>query len=107
MRGIASYLLGGILTVLAIDFVVPPVGLGLADGIRPVTAPGGGTQIVDRTHKGDRLSVPTSSGRRPTATTPRAVIVGCEPPYSPLLASARATSPGRCVAEISYVIGTG
>lgn len=107
MRGIASYLLGGGLAVLAIDLVAPPVGLGLVDGTSRVAAPHAGTQIVDRTHKGDRLSVPTSLGKPPAPTKLRAVIIGCDPPYSPLLASARAASPGRCVAEIGYVIGTG
>src|SRR5664280_3526434 len=37
MRGFASYLLAGILVVLAMDFVAPPAGLGLAVRASPVT----------------------------------------------------------------------
>ena len=36
MRGLASYLLAGMLVVLAMDFVAPPGGLGLAVRATPV-----------------------------------------------------------------------
>ncbi len=35
MRGLAAYVLAGILTALALDFVAPPVGLGMAVGAPP------------------------------------------------------------------------
>ena len=101
MRGIALYLLAGILVVLAMDFVAPPVGLGLAvlawPAERDVT-----TQFVDRTRKGDRMSLPTSAGKPQTPEKPPAVMIGCVPLFSPLSASARISNmPGRCVAEMA------
>jgi hypothetical protein len=98
MRGMASYRLAGIAMVLAIGFVGSlglGVMLGLAVGARPVTERGAITQFVDRTHKGDRLSLPTDVGRE--QGPPAAVMVGCEPAYSSLL-KPTATSSGRCIA---------
>ena len=63
MRGLASYLLAGILVVLVLDFVAPPAGLGLAVGATPPVGYAAPTQIVDRTHKGDRLVLPTEVGK--------------------------------------------
>ncbi len=100
MRGIASYRLAGIAAVLAIGFVASVglgVTLGLAVGARPVTEPGMITQFVDRTHKGDRLSLPTDVGARRAPSAPEAMMIGCEPAYSSLLKPARGTSSGRCI----------
>ncbi len=97
MRGLVSYLLVGILAVLVTDFIVLPVGFGLAVRARPVAQPHVTTQYVDRTHKGDRLRLPTANMQRPPAA-----VIGCEPPFSPLLSSARAQAPGRCVAALAY-----
>ena len=94
MRKFVSYLLAGILMVLVTDFVVLPVGFGLAVRARPTTEPGATTQFVDRTHKSDRLSLPTIG--MPPVLAPTALI-GCDPPFSSLLASARGHSPGRCI----------
>ncbi len=99
MRGLASYRLAGIAMVLTIGFVASlglGVMLGLAVGARPVTETGALTQSVDRTHKGDRLSLPTDVGTR--QGPPAAPMVGCEPAYSSLLKSARGTNSGRCIA---------
>jgi hypothetical protein len=97
MRGLASYLLAGILVMLVLDFIAPPAGLGLAIGAQPtadrVMVP---NQVVDRTHKGDRLPLPTDIGKQQTPHAP--LLIGCEPAFSPLSTSARATVPGRCVA---------
>ena len=97
MRGLASYLLVGILVVLALDFVAPPVGLGLAIGAAPPprTFP---AQIVDRTHKGDRLMLPTDVGKQQAPSSPPVVLIGCEPAFSSILKSARAATAGRCIA---------
>jgi hypothetical protein len=94
MRGIALYLylLAGILVVLAMDFVAPPVSLGLT--VRAWPAERAVTQFIDRTHKSDRLSLPASAGKQHTPERPPAVMIGCEPLFSPL--TARANSPGRC-----------
>lgn len=102
MRGFASYLLAGTLVVLAMDLVAPPVGLGLAVRATPVAEPNATTQIVDRNHKGDRLSLPTSVDEQQTPEPPPAIMIGCDPPFSRILASARANVSGRCVAEMAH-----
>ena len=102
MRGLASYLLAGILVVLAMDFPAPPVGLGFVVGASPVTELSAKTQFVDRTHKGDRLSLPASAGEQQTPEPPSPIMIGCDPPFSRLLASARANVSGRCVAEMAH-----
>ena len=97
MRKFVSYLLAGILAVLLTDFIVLPMGFGLAVRARSVAERGATTQYVDRTHKGDRLRVPAAS----TVQKAPLAMVGCDPPFSRLLASARLHAPGRCVAEIT------
>jgi hypothetical protein len=96
MRGLALYLLAGVLVVLAMDAVAPPVGLGLAFGAWHAETPA--AQVVDRTGKSDRL--PTLSNRQEPkeAAKPRPVMIGCDPVFSPLSASARANFAGRCMA---------
>jgi hypothetical protein len=101
MRGLVPYILGGVLVVLALDFIAPPVGLSLAFGTWPTAgaSPSVSTpaplQQVDRTHKADRLDVTTTIGKRqPPAASPVAV-EGCEPSFSPL--TAKATVAGRCM----------
>jgi hypothetical protein len=96
MRGIALYLLAGILVVLAMDFAAPPVGLGLVVYAWPAER-AATTQFIDRTHKGDRLS-PALVGKQRTPAKPPAVMIGCEPLFSPLSASARTNNPDRCFA---------
>ena len=100
MRKFVSYLLAGILAVLVTDFIVLPMGFGLAVRARSVAERGATTQYVDRTHKGDRLRVPAAS------TVPKApsVLVACDPPFSSLLAPARGHVPGRCVAETVRIL---
>jgi hypothetical protein len=102
MRGFTSYLLAGILVVLAMDFVASPAGLGLAVRASPVTELSATPQFVDRTHKGDRLSLPASAGEQQTPEPPSPIMIGCDPPFSRLLASARANISGRCVAEMAH-----
>lgn len=102
MRGLASYILAGVVVVLAWDFVAPPAALSLALGRWPAAdaSPAVATQYpiqdVDRTHKGDRLKLPTTVGKRQTPAPPPSTLVGCEPLFSPL--SARAAMTGRCIA---------
>jgi hypothetical protein len=98
MRGFAAYLLAGILVLLATNLIFPPVWLGLSVGARPAAEHGATTQFVDRTHKGDRLSLPAGVGNQHLPEKPAAAMIGCDPPFSPLLASARVNPPGRCVA---------
>jgi hypothetical protein len=99
MRGFALYVVAGILAVLAIDFMVPPIGLGLAVIARPTTERGSPLQFVDRSGKGNRLRLPgTSVDKQQTPRSLPTVMVGCDPVFSPLSASARANFAGRCVA---------
>jgi len=102
MRGLASYLLAGILVVLAMDFAAPPVGLGFVVGASPVAERSAKTQFVDRTHKSDRMNLPAPVGEQKTPEQPPAVLIGCDPAFSRLSASARANISGRCVAEIAH-----
>jgi hypothetical protein len=99
MRSFMSYVLGGILVVLALDMIAPPAGLGLAFVPWPSVNKNKDVQIVDRTHKGDRLQVPTVNGRQtvPPGTPP--IPIGCEAVFSSLSAGARVNFPGRCLAE--------
>jgi hypothetical protein len=103
MRGFAAYLLAGILAVLAMDFVALPGSSSVAVRTTPVAERSATTQIVDRTHKGDRLNPPTSVGVQQTQEPPAAaVMIGCDPPFSRL--SARVNVPGRCVAELAHPV---
>jgi hypothetical protein len=99
MRGFALYMVAGILVVLAMDFIAPPVGLGLAVGAWPAVARGTIVQSVDRTGKSDRLNLPTATvGRQQSPRKSPTVLVGCDPVFSPLSASARANFARRCIA---------
>jgi hypothetical protein len=98
MRGVASYLTVGALGALAMQLVATSAGFGLEIGARPVADPGMPLQIVDRSHKGDRLRVPALARRPELSNKSSPVLVGCDPVFSPLSAAARANVPGRCVA---------
>jgi len=103
MRGFASYVLAGVLIVLALDFMAPPAGLGIAlggwpsVGETPVPQSTTVSQTVIRTHKTDRLSI-TPLVAKPAAPLHPAVLVGCDPAFSPLSVSAQANFSGRCIA---------
>ncbi|MBI2716387.1 MAG: hypothetical protein HYX37_18350 [Rhizobiales bacterium] len=98
MRGFASYLLAGILVVVAMDFIAPPIGLGLPVGAWPTVEQGSLVQSVNRGNKGDRLSVPTAVDKSQAPRKSPTVLVGCDPVFSPLSASARANVARHCVA---------
>jgi hypothetical protein len=96
MRGFLSYSLAGLVVLVAMD--APPAGLGLAIGTWPSTDGSTTEQVVDRTHKGDRLQVPLANSGRTSPSSAPAMLIGCEPVFSSLSASSRANFPGRCVA---------
>jgi hypothetical protein len=99
MRGFVIYLAAGAMAVLALDFIAPPLGLGLAVGAGPAAGHDSTVQSVNRSHKADRLLVPTTTvGKQPAPPKSPAVMVGCDPVFSPLSASASANVAGRCVA---------
>jgi hypothetical protein len=98
MRKFVSYIFAGSAVVLAMDLIAPPAGLGLALMAWPAVAGSVTPQIVDRTHKGDRLQVPMANDRQRTPpSAPQ--LIGCEPVFSALSSGARANFPGRCVAQ--------
>jgi hypothetical protein len=98
VRSAVSYIVTAILVVLVLDIIAPPAGFGLAVGARPSADENPRPQIVDRTHKGDRLQFPAANDRRNTPSGKPAMLVGCEPVFSALSSGARANFAGRCVA---------
>ena len=100
MRGFAIYLVAGTLVVLALDLIAPPVGLGLALGAGPAVEHDSIVQSVNRNHKADRLVVPKTTvvKQQLPRKLPVVIMVGCDPVFSPLSASAQANFSGRCVA---------
>lgn len=107
MRGIISYLVGGIFVVLALAMIAPAAWLGLPVRAWPVAERGSAVQSVDRSHKSDRLNLPvTVVGKKPSTTIskqetetpikPVKILDGCDPVFSPLSSSAQANLPGRC-----------
>lgn len=99
MHKFGSYIFAGSAVVLAMDVITPPVGLGLALMGWPEVAGNATLQIVDRTHKGDRLQAPMANDRRRTPPNAPPVLIGCEPVFSALSSGARANFPGRCLAQ--------
>ena len=101
MRRVVSYSIAVLFLATAIGVLVPLFGFGLPFGASATVEPGGSVQSVNRTHKGNRLSVPVSAEQRqqtPTPTrTPGTIMVGCDPAFSPLAASAQANFSSRCV----------
>jgi hypothetical protein len=98
MRNTVSYILAGAFVVVLLDVVAPLAGLGFGVAAWPsVERQGLASQIVDRTHKSDRLLVPKASGRPPTPPA-APVLVGCDPVFSALSKEKQANYPGRCLA---------
>jgi hypothetical protein len=99
MRGFASYLVAGILVVMALDVIARPAGLSIAINGWPTPQPNSTWQSVDRTLKGNRLILPTAVKQQPPPKkAPARIMVGCDPVFSPLSASTSANFAGRCVA---------
>lgn len=98
MRRFASFILASAFVVLAMEMIAPSVGRGLAMGVRPPSNGSEPSQVVDRSHKGDKLQLPTAIGRRKTPLNTPAILVGCEAVFSSLSAGARANFSGRCIA---------
>jgi hypothetical protein len=98
MRGGVSYVTAGVVVVLSMDLIMPPAGLGLVVGARLAVDRSSALQSVDRKHKGDRMPALTIVSKQQLPPKSPAVLIGCEPVFSPLSASKHANFPGRCVA---------
>ncbi len=100
MRAFVSYFLAGTLVLMASALLAPQEALVQSRGASQDLMQ---MQSVDRTNKGDRLIAPaTSVGKRqmpqkPSTERPK-MLAGCDPVFSPLVASAQANFSGRCVA---------
>jgi hypothetical protein len=95
VRNVISYILAAALIVVLMD-IIAPAGFGLAVGALP---PDGNArpQVIDRTHKGDRLQLPSAHVPRTVPVSRPAMLIGCEPVFSALSSGARANFAGRCV----------
>ena len=96
MRSFISYVLAAGLIAFALEVVAPEAGFGLAAGAWS-TDGNAAPQIVDRTHKGDKLQFPAANIRRPPPSGKPAMLIGCEPAFSSLSSGARANFAGRCL----------
>lgn len=97
MRGFIIYMAAGTLAVLVMNIIAPPSGFEFDFGTQPALGSDPVIQSVDRTHKNDRLTVPKLAGERPVPAKPPAMLVGCDPAFSPLTPAARANFPARCI----------
>ena len=100
MRGFVTYALAGFGVLIASALLAPQDSYVQSQGAGMKGVP---VQSVNRAAKSDRLLVPsTTVGKQQPA--PRApsesptMLVGCDPVFSPLSASAQANFPGRCMA---------
>jgi len=118
MANHASYVVGGLIAVLATDYFHPivaidPAPLGAA-GVDPAAAVS--TQLVERSHKGNRLDRPAPSMLTTHEFQPRAVRVqvfhrpdprplplpvGCDALAGPLAESPLVDLAGRCLTDNS------
>ena len=98
MRGFVLNIILGTAVVVMLGVVAPPL-VGFALGARQPADDVGNSQIVDRTHKGNRLQLPTVNGRKKPPTSAPTMLTGCEPVFSSLSSSAASANfAGRCVA---------
>jgi hypothetical protein len=96
MRNFISYILAGVIAVFVMDVIAPSIGSSLAVFAWPAADGVTVHQNVDRTHKSDRLKIPTRSGRQ-TVPQNTPVLIGCEPAFSPLSKGNRSNFAGRCM----------
>lgn len=94
MRGVFT-LSAGMAAGLIIGLAAPHVDWGFSVGARPLAPAGMTSQWVDRSHKGDRLDLPSIRVGKQPVPTPK-LMNGCEPAASPLSASGQVA--GRCAA---------
>ena len=100
MRRVVSYSVAVLFLATAIGVLVPLFGFGLPFGASATVEPGGPVQSVNRAHKANRLVPVSAEKRQPTPAPthrPGTIMVGCDPAFSPLAASAQANFSSRCI----------
>ena len=104
MCNAASYLASILLIGVTISILTPKAETGLALDVRSVSTRSMSEQIVNRSHKADRLILPTKAIRdvgpshpaREPVKAPR-ILPGCESALGPTSISARLNYPTRCL----------
>jgi hypothetical protein len=97
------YLAAGLLVGLAVSFLVPPAETSFALGTSSVSTHSVSTQIIDRTHKADRLPLPQQfihsvpPSRHTPATQTGPVGLGCDPAFNPKCLVVELDYPTVCV----------
>ncbi|MEA2983781.1 MAG: hypothetical protein QOD94_35 [Alphaproteobacteria bacterium] len=107
MCALLRYSAGGLAALLMTAYVAVSAESGLSAFRPTVIEPAGAAQttIVNRMIKGDReltardVRVPTSANekRKPAAAKEPKILEGCDPAFSPLMASAKNNFASRCL----------
>lgn len=106
MCAFLRYSAGGLAALLMTAYVAVSAESGLSAFRPTVIEPTGAAQtIVNRMNKGDReltvrdARVPTSAHdkRKPAAAKEPKILEGCDPAFSPLMASAKNNFASRCL----------
>lgn len=114
MSSLAHLCAGGLAVVLMMDYVALPAATGLDPSQQSFHAQAPKSlHVVDRSHKGDRMTPARDSSQSniapaPTEQTrpqPARIPVGCDPAFSPLTGSSRANFTARCLADNSFAPG--
>jgi hypothetical protein len=114
MCALLRYSAGGLAVLLATAYLAVSAETGI-DAFRPsVFEPAPlAESVVNRTNKGDReLTIRDGHGpaaQNPAAGTPATtarenILEGCDPAFSPLMASAKNNFAGRCLAAVETPI---
>jgi hypothetical protein len=106
MSSLAHLCAGGLAVVFLMGYVALPAATGLDPRQQSFHAQAPKSlHVVDRTHKGDRLTPPRDSSQfkmtptpEQTRPQPSRIPVGCDPAFSPLSGSSRANFITRCLA---------
>jgi hypothetical protein len=105
MPSLAHLCAGGLAVVLLMDYMAVPAPTGPNSSQQSFHAQAPMLRhVVDRTHKGDRMSPRDTSNVQPVERTrplPSRIPVGCDPAFSPLTGPSRANFTGRCLADNS------
>jgi hypothetical protein len=106
MSSLAHLCAGGLAVALLMDYLAVPAATGLNPGQSFHSQAPRSLHVVDRSHKGDRITTRDNSQSKiqpvpveQTRPRPPRIPVGCDPAFSPLTGSSRANFTGRCLAD--------